>query len=470
MADRSARRAGDPRQVAPGSRGFWYRFPVRPGVLLLVLASTCAAPRAEAGDEAAPKVERFTLPNGLRVMVRPLEGATRVAVTVLFDFGENAEPAGRSGLAHLCEHLWCTAAAGDAPARTADDLARTHPDGWNAQTGWDATVFSGVVPPEGLEAELADASRRLTALRPAESDLQRERARVLEELDNMYARSAALASMNAARQRVAGREAGRHGGLVEDLVDVPLDEAAAFLRSRYRPSAARLVVAGAVDAAAAVPRIRALFASPAAGGPDPPPLAKRRDPAAATGAAAAARVLRTGEDAFPEGARAAAALRAPRPGTEGYAEFLVLAVRLWSRSNPGPKPDPGRPVAAFAPLDDPDFLFVRAAAGATEAPDAVAKRLEAFLREAVDRPLGEGEVASAKVHLGQFLGTMDLPDLLLARNPYLASFALGRREQLGIDGPALAKALDAVTEESLAPVRKKWFGAPAVVVAVPDRR
>jgi hypothetical protein len=182
------------------------------------------------------------------------------------------------------------------------------------------------------------------------------------------------------------------------------------------------------------------------------------------------RALPTGEDGFGLGPQACAGWRAPRPGHADYAGFLVLAVRLWTRSARAEREPRERPVVLFAPLDEPDFLLVRAGVGKVEAPAAAAQRVESFVRGIVDAPLRPGEGSAAKVHLANYLGTMQFPEGMMADNPYLVSFALGRRDQLRVDGPALARALDAVTDESLAAARRNWLGPPAVVVALPDGR
>jgi hypothetical protein len=160
--------------------------------------------------------------------------------------------------------------------------------------------------------------------------------------------------------------------------------------------------------------------------------------------------------------------RAPRPAEPDYPSFLVLAVRLWTRQARTEKVPRERPMAVFAPLDDPDFVFARAGVGPEETPAAAAKRVEAFVRDCIDPPLRPGEEKGAKVLLANYLGTLRSSDAMVAANPYLVGFALGRRDQLGVDGEALAKSFDAVTEESLAAARRKWFGVPASVVAVPD--
>src|SRR5690606_9725085 len=50
-------------------------------------------------------LERFTLPNGLRVVLAPDRSAPVIAVAVLYDVGIRSEPPGRTGFAHLFEHL-----------------------------------------------------------------------------------------------------------------------------------------------------------------------------------------------------------------------------------------------------------------------------------------------------------------------------------------------------------------------------
>ena len=117
---------------------------------------------------------RFRLDNGLTVLVRPIQGANDVALLVLFKIGGDHDPEGRSGLAHLVEHVYSTAAAGADPSRTADALFRRYPSGCNAQTGDRYTVFATVFPKGDLEKELAQASARMSDLRLSPGDLDRE--------------------------------------------------------------------------------------------------------------------------------------------------------------------------------------------------------------------------------------------------------------------------------------------------------
>ena len=63
---------------------------------------------------AEPGSERFVLDNGLTVILRPIKGTESTALLVLYSIGGDHDPAGKSGLGHLLEHMYVTAAAGPA--------------------------------------------------------------------------------------------------------------------------------------------------------------------------------------------------------------------------------------------------------------------------------------------------------------------------------------------------------------------
>ena len=66
---------------------------------------TRARRRAPRIPRADYPVERFRLSNGLRVLLAPDRGAGVVGVAVHYDVGFRSEPQGRTGFAHLFEHL-----------------------------------------------------------------------------------------------------------------------------------------------------------------------------------------------------------------------------------------------------------------------------------------------------------------------------------------------------------------------------
>ena len=207
------------------------------------------------GTARAEEID-FTLPNGLRVScvgsaALAESGQGKVAVGVFFDVGEVHDPVGRSGLAHLCEHLYVTAATEHTPARSANDWLLSYGREANAQTTFDATMVITIVGRDRLEAELADIAARLTDLRVTDDDLARELPRLEAELTNMFGGHPNLAAPNHAQAAIDPLpEGSRKGGRIEQLRTVTVEEITARLRTAYTLDRVRLVLAGAVDPAA----------------------------------------------------------------------------------------------------------------------------------------------------------------------------------------------------------------------------
>jgi zinc protease len=417
--------------------------------LALIYSSTSRADDPKEG----PRAERFRLDNGLTVLVRPVEGAENVAVVVLYNVGGDHDPPGRSGLAHLVEHVYVTAAAGKEPARTVDEFSKKYPGGWNAQTGDRFTVISTAVPKADLDKELRDAAARMGDLRVTAADLEREKPRILDEVANMFGRIPSLGALNNAREllRPTPRD-GRKGGVPEHVKAATLKEVQQHWERYYKPRNAVLVLAGAVDAKAAREAVTTHFAKlprgeapPAPAEPGKPKLGTVRELAV--------------ESIVPDaGAEICLAFAAPKPDSDLYAPYLVLVSRLMAggaKLGAGPQRFP-----VYVPLlDDPAVLCVTAPAKKGETGKDAAARLEAFVAETIKPELRKDEAATARQAFALFLGTADVPDAQLARNPYGVAFALGRREQLGLDPAKLKKALEGVTDEEMRRAAKEVFAA-----------
>ncbi len=387
-------------------------------------------------------------------MVRPIQGAGDIALLVLYKIGGDHDPEGKSGLAHLVEHVTITAAAGSEPSRTSDAFFRRYKAGCNAQTGDRHTVFATVFPKGELEKELTEASARMSDLRVTAADLDREKPRLLDEVANMFGRFPPLGAVNSARELIRpSPNGGRKGGLPEHVRAITLDDVQTRWRRYYKPRNAILVLAGAVDEVTARQAVTAHFARLAPGeevpGPGEPGGPK-------TGAVTAITVKSLQPQAEPV---ACLAYAAPRPGSAPYTPFLAMVARLYAASGQSGGA-PGRATVYFPLLEDPAVLGVSGPAKRGEpAPQALA-RLEAFVAETIATPLREDERASLRQTFGFFLGTADLPDFALARNPYGAALSLARREQLGLDPAQLNRAIDALTEQDFRRAAMEIF-APA---------
>ncbi len=243
------------------------RFAPPVAVALTLLVAGCSR-----DAEDAPEPGWTRLANGLRVCIRPIEGATDVAVLTTFDIGSDHDPAGRSGLAHLVEHLYVTAAAGETKARTAEEWLARYAGRCAAQTASEGTTHHVVVAPSALDAEISDAAMRMSDLRIEQSDLDRERSSVLSQMAEARNVEASEAAFRLATDRLRPRPHGaRRGGVEADVERISLDEARDRSRRIYAPVNARLVVAGAVDPVAAMALVESRFAALAPGERVPAP-------------------------------------------------------------------------------------------------------------------------------------------------------------------------------------------------------
>ena len=327
---------------------------------------------------------------------------------------------------------------------------RRYPDGANGQMGDRYTVFSTMFPEKQLDAELQDAAARMSDLHVTADDFDREKPRVVQQLGFMFGSSPPLAAQNNARELIRPTpRGGRHGGLPAEVKTLTLEDVQSYWQRYFKPKNAIIALAGAVDPATARQAINAHFARLAPGEQSPAP----GDPGQPKyGVVKELTVNSRMPNAQP---MACLAYAAPQPGSKSYAPFLVLIGRLWAGAEKLGGDQSSFPVF-FTPLDDGAIVAVSSPAKAGENAATALARLETFVRETIEPPLADSELAATQQQIGFFLGTFDLPDEVL-QNVYGVAFSLGRREQLGIDSTALKRALQGVTEDDLRRVASEVF-------------
>jgi zinc protease len=193
------------------------------------------------------KIESFRLPNGLSVILHEDPSATKLALYVVYKVGSKDDKPGKTGLAHLFEHLMFEGSE-HCPDRFANLFADIGGDP-NATTSEDRTVYFETFPKNGLEMALWLESDRmgflLAALTQEELDNEREivRNERLERTDTApYGRSddvireASFASGHPYRHSV--------GGSIADLAALRVTDLDAFYLIHYGPSNAVLCLAG----------------------------------------------------------------------------------------------------------------------------------------------------------------------------------------------------------------------------------
>jgi zinc protease len=225
----------------------------KPFVLLAAIVGlglVACQPKTDAGL-AIPKLEpqMRTLANGLRVYALPDPDTASVSVAVWYDVGSKNDPPGRSGFAHLFEHMMFKATA-DMPAENIDRLTEDVGGFNNASTADDYTDYYETVPANYLQSVLWAEAERMGSLVVDKDNFQSERAVVQEELRQRvlaqpYGRLFYLYLVQAS---FAVHPYGRPGiGSIEDLDAATLEDVKAFHAAYYRPDNAILVVAGNFD-------------------------------------------------------------------------------------------------------------------------------------------------------------------------------------------------------------------------------
>lgn len=140
-------------------------------------------PRAASlwGVSGLVTVERFTLPNGLRVVLAPDRSAPVVGVAVVYGVGMRSEPEGRTGFAHLFEHLMFQGSA------NLEKLAHFRyvqgaGGSLNGSTHHDYTDYFEVLPSNALERALFLEADRMRGPRLTEENLRNQVDVVKEEI------------------------------------------------------------------------------------------------------------------------------------------------------------------------------------------------------------------------------------------------------------------------------------------------
>ncbi len=189
-----------------------------------------------------------TLPNGLRVLLVEDHRVPSVAINVGYRVGGKDDPPGRSGFAHLFEHLMFKGTKNTRP-ETIDRLTEDIGGLNNAFTADDITNYYEVVPSNYLETLLWAEADRLGSLAVTDEHFQTERDVVIGEYDQRI-----LAEPYGMLDELVNREAFavhpyKRGviGDPENLRAATIDDVVAFHRTFYRPDNAVLVVVGDFD-------------------------------------------------------------------------------------------------------------------------------------------------------------------------------------------------------------------------------
>lgn len=230
-------------------------------------------------------LHRATLPNGLRVLVVPDPDTPVVGVAVHVDVGFRSEPEGRTGFAHLFEHLMFQ---GSESLAKLEHFRHVQSSGgvFNGSTHQDYTDYFEVLPAAALERALFMEADRLRAPKLTAENLRNQVDVVKEEIRlNVLNRPYGGFPWILLPPVLYDTFPNAHNGYGDfsELEQASLDDAAAFFDTFYSPGNAQLTVAGYLDVDETMRLVERHFGDiPARGTPprlsfaEPPPGAERR--------------------------------------------------------------------------------------------------------------------------------------------------------------------------------------------------
>jgi zinc protease len=253
-----------------------------PGAPTALLLLSLMGPTAAAFQSAAPELhvafEKHVLPNGLQVVIHEDHAAPVVAVYVSYHVGSAREEIGRSGFAHLFEHMLFQGSehvGDDQHFKLVSEAGGT----LNGTTNLDRTLYFETLPSNQLELALWLESDRMGFLLPAmtQEKLDNQREVVRNERRQNYenrpygqASAAIAAALFPTGHPYSWLTIGTH----EDLEAATLEDVSAFFERWYGPNNATLAIGGDVDPAEALALAEKWFGG-LPRGPEVPTMAAR---------------------------------------------------------------------------------------------------------------------------------------------------------------------------------------------------
>ncbi|CAN5792254.1 hypothetical protein BH11GEM1_BH11GEM1_36010 [soil metagenome] len=246
--------------------------PPRPIQLLAVLLLAAAPVHAQSrGSGINIPFERLTLPNGLDVILSPDHTVPQVAVNVWYHVGSKNEVPGRTGFAHMFEHVMFTG-SGHVPYGMHDRLTEGVGGNNNGSTTNDRTNYYEVVPANYLESALWLESDRMGYL--------------LDKLDEAKFKAQRDIVQNERRQGTDNQPYGRASeiittalypasnpyswpvvGYLSELQKADVDDVKEFFRQYYAPSNATISIVGDFEPAQAKAWVKKYFGDLKRGAP-----------------------------------------------------------------------------------------------------------------------------------------------------------------------------------------------------------
>ncbi|MFN2395653.1 MAG: M16 family metallopeptidase [Bacteroidales bacterium] len=191
--------------------------------------------------------KRFTLDNGLKLIVHQDNTTPLIAVNVLYDVGARDEDPDRTGFAHLFEHLMFE---GSVNITEYDNELQLAGGDNNAFTTNDITNYYLTIPRQNLETALWLESDRMVELAFSQEKLDIQKNVVSEEYRQSYLNQPygdVWALLRSLIYKVHPYQWSTIGKSIDHVTNATLDQVKEFFFKYYRPNNAILVLAGDID-------------------------------------------------------------------------------------------------------------------------------------------------------------------------------------------------------------------------------
>lgn len=205
-------------------------------------------------------IEEYRLDNGLRVVLNRDESVPVVAVAVYYDVGSRNEREGRTGFAHLFEHMMFQGSANVPKAGHFQYIMKAGGT-MNGTTSSERTNYYETMPASQLPLALWLESDRMQSLAVTQENLDNQREAVKEEKRLRYDNQPYGQIFDIITSMIYRNFANAHStiGSMEDLDDATVEDVQEFFRMYYAPNNAVLTLSGSFDPATAKGLIKKYF-------------------------------------------------------------------------------------------------------------------------------------------------------------------------------------------------------------------
>ncbi len=258
---------------------------LRPSLIVLIAGLALGPPgplHAKGAVANLPKIETFTLPNGLAVAVLRTDAAPVVAVQLWYHAGSKDEARDRRGSAHMFEHMMFKGTAhvrAEAHAQSLNGLGGQV----NATTDEDSTHYINTLPADHYDYAIQLEAERMRNLLFRKDMIAIEREVVKEEIrrqENSPITKGFLRFLEIAFSKHP--YAWTAGGTIKDLDQTTADDLRTFYDAYYQPNNAMLVVVGKVTLEQVKASAEKWFGAIPKGAEPPRPSKAAQEPAQTT--------------------------------------------------------------------------------------------------------------------------------------------------------------------------------------------